>query len=677
MQTTASQSLAFIQAKTVFWLSITIGFLFSGYWLVRDLNQEQARVIARYQTQIQHSQAYAIAAASRHNEGLAKQFITQLMSDDSILAATLTDDSAQLLAHHKRPHAFAPPLYLWLSKQIFPDSSELKFPLNNAETPVGELTITVCAVTAAKQFVERNVGLLLKDFLHTMLLAFTLLGLFYWRLSRPIALLDSWVTTHQKKRTPMPLLLRDRRDELGRLAFSFDALCRARQTAESRLNALAYYDSLTGLANRSRLLQLLDERLEPLNEAGALLHLDIDRFKTINDSLGHPIGDELMRVIAYRINRWLTDSNVCARIGGDEFAVLLHRVTLAQAKTHAQTLLDLISQPYSIDNHQLYCSVSIGIAAFSPQAPSASIDLLRQADTALNRAKLAGKNCFASYEQSMQTQVDTFLETEKGLHLALAEHQLELYFQTQVNEAFQLVGMEALVRWHHPERGLLGPDQFMPIAEETGQILTIGQWIVERACQQMARWLDMDILPSSFQRLAINISPLQFNHRKFVDQFQEALNKAHLDGRWIELEITENLLLENVSNAARKMRQLKQFGVSLAIDDFGTGYSSLRYLKHLDLDVLKVDRSFVTGLHLNDSDQAIVDSIITTAKRLNLEIVAEGVEDILEMKALTQMGCERFQGFLFDTPQPVEFINQQLRSGKGHRHQDEPAMTHW
>lgn len=275
----------------------------------------------------------------------------------------------------------------------------------------------------------------------------------------------------------------------------------------------------------------------------------------------------------------------------------------------------------------------------------------------------------------MQAQVESFLEIEKGLHEALNQRQLELFYQPQVDEQHNIIGVEALIRWNHPKRGLLPPGVFMPIAEETGQILPIGNWIIEQACYQYAQWKKQGILPPHFRRLAINISPLQFAQESFIEQVNHALRQAGITGEPIELEITESLLLENVESAIEKMAKLKESQISISIDDFGTGYSSLRYLKHLAVDVLKIDRSFVNQLHLDDNDQAIVDTILAIARKLNLEVIAEGVEDTSELAALKKLGCNQFQGYLFDKPLRAEEIAQRFVSNSYRKIQTLPVAT--
>lgn len=443
----------------------------------------------------------------------------------------------------------------------------------------------------------------------------------------------------------------------------------SRKQAEKQIHDLAYYDTLTGLSNRRMLLDSLSETIcETRNrqQTGALLFLDLDRFKTINDSLGHTVGDQLLCAVAQRLKNCINPSSMAARLGGDEFVVLLPNIRSddsqlgSPATEMAQRILQSMATPYQIGHHQLYCTVSIGITTF-PSAHTDSVEVLRQADTALYRAKAKGRNTFMYYEPEMQALAESRLLIEKGLHNALHRNELELYYQPQINNQGEIIGAEALIRWRHPEKGLLPPGAFMSVAEETGQILQIGDWVIEQALHQLSSWQEQQLLPASFERLAINVSPLQFAQSNFVDRLTELLEKTAVNGKFVELEITENMLLENIDAASHKMKQLKKLDLAIAIDDFGTGYSSLRYLKHLSLDVLKIDRSFVTQLHLDSSDTAIVDAIILMAERLGLKVIAEGVEDFQEFRALEGLGCMRYQGYYFDKPLSHAEISDRLR----------------
>ncbi|NAW98471.1 putative bifunctional diguanylate cyclase/phosphodiesterase [Vibrio sp. V23_P3S9T160] len=647
-------SLAFKQAKTVFLVSVILGIGFSLYHTLLDLHQEQTRIEDHYRFKLLQNYSNASQAAYHLNNLLANQVVSSLMVDNAIYHVEIIDDFGDTLAKKSREIPAQTAFIRLLSNYLTPEIPIFKTDLHqpNSSVVVGSLSFSVNGSSIAKEFIAKTTRVLLFDLFRNVLLTSILLVFFYYKLSKPITTLISWVRSLQNNQRPTQPPLQQQKNELSELAGTFYTLWKERELADAKLNQLAYYDTLTGLANRSLLLQLLTDAIDNsirTHTSGVLFYLDLDRFKTINDSLGHTTGDHLIKAIAMRMDGWLKHDYTAARIGGDEFAVLIPHLSRQQAKKVAQQLLALISNPYSIDDHQLYCTVSIGISIF-PSVGKTNIDVLRQADTALYRAKANGRNKYMFYEPEMQAQVESFLEIEKGLHEALNTQQLELYYQPQVDERHNIVGVEALIRWNHPTKGVLPPGVFMTIAEETGQIIPIGNWILEQACYQYAAWKRQGVLPPHFRRLAINISPLQFSQDSFVEHINHAMQQAGITGEHLELEITEGLLLENVESAIQKMVQLKKSKLSISIDDFGTGYSSLRYLKLLSVDVLKIDRSFVTQLHLDESDQAIVDTIIMIAKRLNLEVIAEGVEECQELETLKQLGCDQFQGYLFDKP---------------------------
>ncbi len=659
-------SLAFKQAKTVFLVSVILGICFSCYQAVVDLHLEQKRIEESYHFKLMQSYTNASLAAYHLNSILAGQVATSLMSDPAIYKVEIIDDFGDTLIVQERPVPKIGQFVTLLSDYFTPNTPTFTTDLHQPESNVlvGNLSFSVDGSYLATGFINKTTQVLLFDLLRNILLTSILLMFFYRKLSRPIILLNNWVRSLEKKQHITPPPIPEKHDEISELAFNFHKLWKEREKAEIKLNQLAYYDALTGLANRSLLLNKLSDAIKEANQTnsvGVLFYIDVDRFKTINDSLGHNIGDNLIRAIALRMESWAKGGYFAARIGGDEFAILNPCVNYNEVEDAAHQLLALLSNPYAIDGHQLYCTVSLGISTF-PENINTNIDVLRQADTALYRAKVGGRNNFVFYKPEMQAQIESFLTVEKGLHEAISGNQLELYYQPQVDNHHNIIGVEALIRWNHPDRGLLPPGVFMPIAEETGQILQIGNWIIEQACYQYAQWEQAGVLPTHFRRLAINISPLQFSQPSFVEFINDTLKQAGISGEHIELEITESLLLENVDSSIEKMEQLKQSGINISIDDFGTGYSSLRYLKHLSVDMLKIDRSFVTQLHLDESDQAIVDTIVMMARRLKIEVIAEGVESLSELNALKALGCEQFQGYLFDKPLPASEITLRFQN---------------
>jgi len=437
----------------------------------------------------------------------------------------------------------------------------------------------------------------------------------------------------------------------------------ARKENERQIHKLAFYDALTDLPNRRLFIDRLDSALQIHRSNcnyGAVLYLDLDRFKTINDSLGHSVGDILLRGISKRLTAILPEKSTCSRFGGDEFVILLPQVgTEAELSSEVVAnisleILEKMSTPFEAGGHTLYCTASIGIAMF-PKLSENSGDILRCADTALYRVKALGRNGFQFFDPEMQSSAMQRLDVEKGLHQALENDEFQLAFQPQVKPNGEMVGVEALIRWNHPVKGLLMPGDFIDIAEDSGQIIEVGNWVLSNALQQLKAWMNTG-LPEGFNRLAVNVSPIQFMQVDFVDHLLAKMEELQVPGSMLELEITENMLVDNIEIASSKMKLLKLQGVSFSIDDFGTGYSSLRYLQYLPLDILKIDRSFITNLRIDSDEAAIVEVIITTADRLGLTVIAEGVENIEECQALQAMGCFCYQGYYFSKPVSAQVL---------------------
>lgn len=430
-----------------------------------------------------------------------------------------------------------------------------------------------------------------------------------------------------------------------------------RKKAEEQVHNLAYYDELTKLPNR----RLLQNRLELTlsvarrhQHVGALLFLDLDRFKMVNDSLGHTAGDELLSLTAARIKGCLREEDTAARIGGDEFVILVPELSddLVEAqdlvRQLAQRILVEFSLPFSVRDQSVYMTVSIGISLF-PFDNASSSELLQQADTAMYQTKAEGRNGYYFYQAEMQAHANERLILEKALHLAIENNELSLQYQPQVNAMGELSGFEALLRWNHPTLGRVPPDRFIPIAEETGLIISIGRWVMVEAFHQLLA-LQAKGLPKTFKRLAINISPRQFSDDGFVDEVRDVLKLTGADASFLELELTEGMLVKNIDAVILKMKTLKHLGFSFSIDDFGTGYSSLRYLKYLPLDLLKVDQSFVRDIVWDSNSRAIVHTIIAMANHLDLSLIAEGVETEEERKILFELGCKNYQGYYYSRP---------------------------
>lgn len=440
-----------------------------------------------------------------------------------------------------------------------------------------------------------------------------------------------------------------------------------RKLDQEQVKFLAYYDALTNLPNRRFLNQNIEKVITTAQNnghIGGLLFIDLDRFKNINDSMGHHVGDALLVEASKRILACLSEADIAVRMGGDEFVLLIpvlgNNAEEAQSRVTllAETLLSQFSQVFCLEKTDLFISASIGISLF-PFDGANDAQILRQADTAMYEAKESGRNAYRFYRQEMQQQVTERATLEKALHSAISNDEFYLVYQPQVNEYGQLIGFEALIRWLNEELGLVPPNRFIPIAEEIGLIFDVGNWVLENVCQQLKAWQDIG-LPPTFKGVAINISPYQFAKECFVESVCDVIGRTQVDSSLLDLEITEGMLVENISSVAEKMWRLKEHNIRFSIDDFGTGYSSLRYLQHFPITQLKIDQSFVRDLTSDPQSHVIINTIVSMATHMNLSVLAEGVEHQEEKDILENMGCETYQGYFFSKPVNADKATQYL-----------------
>jgi len=435
-----------------------------------------------------------------------------------------------------------------------------------------------------------------------------------------------------------------------------------RKLAEERVQYLAYYDALTGLPNRTLLQDRLAKALASArrrNDKVALLFLDLDRFKDINDSLGHSLGDLLLQEVAARLKTWGREQDTVARLGGDEFLITLSQVKdVPDAAVAAERLMDAMTAEFIVQGHSLKVSCSLGISIF-PEHGADGETLIKHADAAMYCAKDNGRNNFQFFTPEMNDQVVERLTLENGLRLALEKEELFLVYQPQIDIATgRITGLEALLRWQHPTLGLVPPDKFIRIAENTGLIMPIGEWVLRTACSQARKWQEEGLLAVP---VAVNVSAVQFRQDGFCELIGRILCETGLASQYLELELTESLLLSNAHVTFSVLQDLRAMGLKLAIDDFGTGYSSLSYLKHFPVSKLKIDRSFVRDVAVNPDDAAITTAIISMAKSLNLKVIAEGVEDEAQMSFLRAHQCDEIQGYYFSRPLTVDKVAVKLR----------------
>lgn len=433
----------------------------------------------------------------------------------------------------------------------------------------------------------------------------------------------------------------------------------ASKAAATKIEQLAFYDPLTRLPNRRLLMDRLQHALASAtrNEGvGALLFIDVDNFKTLNDTLGHDIGDLLLEQAARRLESCVREADTVARLGGDEFVVLLENLSkvpieaAAEAGAIGEKILDALNLSYTLNDHEYHITSSIGVTLLEDHL--SGIDtLFKQADIAMYQAKKSGRNALRFFDQQMQENVNNRASLEIELRKAVELQQLVLYYQIQMDDSNQAIGAEVLIRWHHPERGWISPSQFIPLAEETGLIIAIGNWALNATCVQLSLWQQSPLTCNLV--LAVNVSARQFRQSDFVSQVRAVIKHHAIDPKQLKFELTESMLLDNIENTIATIKALNAIGVKFSLDDFGTGYSSLQYLKRLPLSQIKIDQTFVRDLEVDSSDQAIVRTVISMAQSFGMDIIAEGVETEEQQDFLRAHGCKHYQGYLFGRPVPI------------------------
>lgn len=453
----------------------------------------------------------------------------------------------------------------------------------------------------------------------------------------------------------------------GGMVITYHDVTELRQ-ASAEIENLAFYDPLTNLPNRRLLMDRIQQAVAASvrsGQYGALLFLDLDHFKNLNDSLGHEIGDMLLCEVAQRLKSCVRREDTVARLGGDEFVVMLQDLSLncdeaaTLARKVGEKILRKLNAPYALGAHTYHSTPSIG-ATLMGGGIQPSVDLLKQADIAMYQVKSQGRNALCFFDPQMQIAISQRAQLEADLQMALVSQQFELYYQPQFHLGGDVVGAEALIRWRHPERGLIAPGIFIAVAEESELIVPMGHWVLRTACEQLALW--QDIPSRKHVQLSVNVSARQFRQRDFVARVIEVLRETGARPHLLKLELTESLMLENVDDTIAKIEQLKTKGLRFSVDDFGTGYSSLAYLTRLPLDQLKIDQSFVRNLGVKHTDDVIVQTIIGMAQNLELDVIAEGVETQEQKEVLASYGCHLFQGYLLGRPTPVDQLEALLDS---------------
>jgi diguanylate cyclase len=528
------------------------------------------------------------------------------------------------------------------------DLIQLKFPITHNNELLGHFLVGISRASLQSEFQRQLIIQLLVLTAIVLFLSVAIHVVFRLNVLFPIKRLIS--ASEDVSRGRFTLVSAKSQDELGVLARAFNTMTDAIKREQAALHRQANYDALTGLPNRMMALDRIKleiTRAKRANQRFAIFFIDLDNFKTVNDSMGHAVGDELLVVIGARVQSCIRESDIVARLGGDEFVVLAPDIANEiKAEELAGRLLNAVSEPQVLAGRQVVAKGSVGIALYPDNGKTVE-ELMANADNAMYQAKTTRDGTAIFFTNEMNTRLRERMQMEQDLNLAVASGQLALHFQPLFDTATQQHrGAEVLLRWHHPERGNISPAEFIPLAEATGQIIAIGDWVLEQACRHWAAWQEAKIDPGF---LAINVSRIQFRKR-LSKRVAELMLHYRVPSQALELEITESVLLDDHNQVAEELNSLRDAGLMLSLDDFGTGYSSLSYLKRFRFDVLKIDRSFVSGLPDDRDDVLLVKAILAMAKGFDLKVVAEGVENHEQLKFLAKEGCEFAQGFLLAKP---------------------------
>ncbi|WP_415896696.1 putative bifunctional diguanylate cyclase/phosphodiesterase [Neptuniibacter sp. QD72_48] len=680
-----SLSLAEKIKRMVFITSVTVLLVASVCFMALEWSVARQSLVDRISLMSELVAEHLTASVSFGDQATAKRFLNSFRNNPEIEYALVVGEDNKIFASYLARNAILPDKLTRPSKPDHRNELTYRFSLqyfylwqiielNNQ--PIGTLYITVSLKDYWTQLLSYLMSMLVVIGILILLLQ-RVAKRFKQSISGPIDTILERMIAVQNRGDYSVRLDVNRSDELGDIMSQFNNMVAKIESRDQQLveknqeiEKHAFYDPLTGLPNRRLLAEQLKHEIRAAHRTkqyGAVFYIDLDNFKTINDSLGHDSGDKLLWAVADRIRRDLRESDICARIGGDEFIAVLPDLgecahsAAEHALSIAEQLRSVLTSAVQVNERFVHTSASIGISLFNSQTESAQ-ELLKQSDMAMYAAKDSGRNCSYFFSEEMQEDAINRLNLEEELREALKEPQdnFELFYQAQVNENGECVGAEALIRWHHPLRGLVPPGVFIPLAEKTGLIVPLGNWIIDSACKQLALWQKQG---NTFT-VAINVSSNQFLDITFSEYVKNTLALYNVMPGTLEIEITESIILDDKNKAVAKMAELRDLGLTFSIDDFGTGYSSLQYLTTLPISKLKIDQSFVRQLHSDDNDAAVVKTIILMTKNLGLKVLAEGVEHKDEYDFLLENGCGLFQGYLFSKPIDIQAFEQAYFTNK-------------
>lgn len=607
---------------------------------------------------------------------MGMQVIEGLFQHESVRYASIGHPNEPMLAERSRDLAQMPTR--WMTdpilgqEQLFSTKLVGRGPYSEY---YGDLNITLDTAPYGESFVTNSVIIFISGVLRAMAMGLVLYLVYHWLLTRPLSKIIEHLTNINPDRPSehkLPMLPGNEKNELGlwintanQLLASIERNTHLRHEAENSLLRMAQYDFLTGLPNRQQLQQQLDQILEDagrLQRRVAVLCVGLDDFKGINEQFSYQSGDQLLLALSDRLRSHSGRLGALARLGGDQFALVQADIEQPyEAAELAQSILDDLEQPFRLDQHEVRLRATIGITLF-PEDGDSTEKLLQKAEQTMTLAKSRSRNRYQFYIASVDSEMRRRRELEKDLRDALAQNQLHLVYQPQVDyRDHSIVGVEALLRWQHPQHGFVAPDLFIPLAEQNGTIIPIGEWILDQSCRQLREWHDQGF---SNLRMAINLSTVQLHHAELPRVVNNLMQVYRLPPKSLELEVTETGLMEDISTAAQHLLSLRRSGALIAIDDFGTGYSSLSYLKSLPLDKIKIDKSFVQDLLEDEDDATIVRAIIQLGKSLGMQVIAEGVETAEQEAYIIAQGCHEGQGYLYSKPLPARELTLFLKQAR-------------
>nr|WP_312231974.1 EAL domain-containing protein [Pseudomonas sp.] len=681
MKLELKHSLSVKLLRVVLLSALAVGVVLSLGQIVFDIYKTRHSITSDSQRILAMFRDPSTQAVYSLDREMGMQVVEGLFQHESVRQASIGHPGEQMLAEKSRPLADLP--MRWLTDPILGEEQHFNTRLVGREPYneyYGDLNITLDTALYGESFLTNSVIIFISGVLRALAMGLVLYLVYYWLLTKPLAkIIDhlSSINPDRPSENKLPMLAGNERNELGLwintangLLASIERNTHLRREAENSLQRMSQYDFLTSLPNRLQLQQQLEQILEDsgrMQRRVAVLCVGLDDFKGINEQFSYQTGDQLLLALSDRLRSHSGRLGALARLGGDQFALVQADIEQPyEAAELAQSVLDDLETPFTLDDHQVQLRATIGITLF-PEDGDSPEKLLQKAEQTMTLAKSRSRNRYQFYIASVDSEMRRRRELEKDLRDALALNQLHVVYQPQISyRDHRVVGVEALLRWQHPQHGSVGPDLFIPLAEQNGSIIAIGEWVLDQTCRQLREWHDQGY---GDLRMAVNLSTVQLHHAELPRVVNNLMQMYRLPARSLELEVTETGLMEDISTAAQHLLSLRRSGALIAIDDFGTGYSSLSYLKSLPLDKIKIDKSFVQDLLEDEDDATIVRAIIQLGKSLGMQVIAEGVETAEQEAYIIAQGCHEGQGYYYSRPLPARELTQYLkRSSRSQRH---------